>query len=172
MQKRRMTPGEWFGMADQFTLTAQLVVEHANRTGYHLAFPQVACRAFSAEAYLKCLLTLREKQFPPAHNLRTLFRLLPSDDRHEIEARWNAETLPHVLRAATQNPPQDFVIPTTFQQCLKRSAGAFTEWRYNTKETRYWWLGAFPTIVRERIIEIKPAWRDSPPGPLPAEPQA
>lgn len=170
MQKRRMGAGEWFGMADQFSAAAHIIVQHSNSAGKHFIFPQVACRAFAAEAYLKCLLTLRSKHFPPDHNLRTLFRILPAEDRAIIEEWWNAETLPNVLRAG-QNPTT-FPVPSTFEQCLKRSAEAFKEWRYNTKETRYWWLGGFPNNVRRRILDMKPDWVISPPGPLPDNPKS
>lgn len=133
--------------------------------------PSELHRAFAAEAYLKSLLTLRKKHFPQDHNLWRLFGLLPLEDKRQIEESWNAETLPNVLQAA-KNPPPDIVPPTTMMQCLKKSAEAFKEWRYNTKETRYWWLGSFPNNVRNCILDLRPEWRTSSPGPLSEQPKA
>lgn len=168
MAARRMTPGEWFGIADQFSWTGHLIVSHANTTGHHLAFPQVVCRAFAAEAYLKCLLALHNKAFPNDHNLRKLFARLPEEDQVAIKEAWSMKTLPNVLRAG-ERPPPDVTVPRTFEQCLKKSAEAFTEWRYNVRSTRYWWLGSFPDDVRNRVLVIRPRWRTTPPGPLPVE---
>lgn len=156
-----MTAEDWIARADQFWSAGALLAKQ-EYLGEQLFFPNVVCRAFAAEAYLKCLLALRGKSFPGDHNLRNLFRLLPPDDRAVIEDWWTAESLPGVLSRASFHPP-GVTSPSSFKQALKRSALAFKEFRYVLGDTFHWSLAAFPEHVRRRILQVKPEWEACPP---------
>lgn len=167
-----MTPEQWFAAADQFMESAHLIKLHEKDSGVVLVIPQVTALSFASEAYLKCLLTIRERHFPPDHDLHMLFGRLPPEDKEAIEAVWNAGTLPNVINAAKSPPPDlDRPIPTTLNQCLKASANAFKEWRYRTRHTMFWFLGNFPVNVRDRILRTRPGWASRPPNPFPGDPQ-
>lgn len=153
-----MTAREWIATADQFWLSS-----HKFDPPEEFVAPFVVCRSFATEAYLKCLLLLRGKQYPNDHDLMRLFKILPHDDRVEIEASWNQSSRPTVLRAA-QTAPAHLNMPTTLTQALKRSRNAFKEWRYKTGDITYWYLGFFAIDVRAKIVELRPDWSD----PVPA----
>lgn len=156
--KRRLTAAEWFGRADQFLAAANYLETERK----HLMIPNVVLRAFASEAYLKCLLTFRQKQFPPTHDLHLLFSRLPSEDRGQIEKEWNAAMLP-MLQHVSTHTTAEFTVGTTLIQVLKQCAEAFKEWRYEVEQPRYWTLGGFARHVRGRITQLNPDWADDPP---------
>jgi hypothetical protein len=161
-KKRRPNAREWFGRADEFWLAATMF----GLKGEHgPIIPNVVCRAFASEAYLKCLLTIRQKHFPPEHDLHLLFGLLPLLDKQAIEAPWNVHCLP-ILRQAKANVPPSInadLIPNTLTQALKAAANAFKDWRYQVEGPQPFMLNTFAIHVRDVIIDAHPDWRDDPP---------
>jgi hypothetical protein len=111
------------------------------------------------------LLTIRQKQFPPDHDLHLLFGLLPRSDKEEIETVWNDKNLASLQQSVINAPPSfdRAMLPTTLNQALKIAANAFKEWRYRVKGHLSFMLMSFPTDVRDAIIRIHPDWRDDPP---------
>ena len=160
-KRKQLTAAEWFGRVDEFWAASA----HLGKNVPHLTTPNVVSGAFAMEAYLKCLLTLRKKAFPPDHNLHRLFKLLPIEDRNAIEKVWNEDALPKILQAQ-KTAPKAFAghMPKTLNQALKRAREAFKEWRYmTTGGVRYFTVGRFGMHVRDVILQIHPEWRADPP---------
>lgn len=157
-----MTPDEWFVRADQFWSAGAILAREEHLNDEELGFPNVTCRAFAAEAYLKCLLELRGRSFPADHDLRRLFRHLPSEDQAKIEQTWTENSLPGVVSRARFNP-KGTVKTSTFSQALKQSALAFKHFRYVQARANYWVLAGFPSDVRNCILNLRPEWRNNPP---------
>jgi hypothetical protein len=163
VKHQRPTAAQWFGRADEFWAAADLIGARGVKSP---VIPNVVCRSFASEAYLKCLLTIRQKHFPPEHDLELLFRRLPDDDKKAIEEAWNVKCLP-TLQKAARNAPQKLkdagLIPNTLNQALKMAANAFKDWRYNPRGMMAFMLNTFPLHVRDVIIATQPDWRDDPP---------
>jgi hypothetical protein len=161
--RRKMVADEWFLRADQFWIAAEWLARQEDVASERLIFPNITCRAFASEAYLKCLLTLRGKHFAPDHDLRYLFKLLPLDDKDAIEQSWNEGSLPAVLARAPDHP-SGVETPRTLSQALKRSALAFKDFRYRSPSGRgHWFLGNQPLDVRNHVLALVPEWKTKPP---------
>jgi len=121
--------------------------------------PGVVCLAFATEAYLKALLTLEGKEYKEIHNLYRLYYDLPITARNQISDWWNAECLP-TLQSSQRLPglSKKYVTPTNLSGCLRSSAKAFVNWRYNHLDYQQWSLMTFPAHVRRRILLLKPDW--------------
>ena len=160
--KGQLNAGEWFFRAREFLMAGNLLSDVRFYNGNSFGLSPVVCFAFSCECLLKCLLTLRQKNFPRDHNLRDLFRLLPSDDRQVIEQQWNQTTLVN-LKSGKPMPFMPEQI-TSINQALKRSGDAFKEWRYRPNSWfSSWCVFSFPNHVMDLIYTIKPEWVHAPP---------
>jgi hypothetical protein len=156
--KKQLSAPKWFGRADEFMIAAGKLQDNLSP-----AIPIVVCRAFAAEAYLKCLLTVRQKHFPPDHDLKRLFTLLPLADKQYIEESWNRRTLAKMPKPGAPGAPVGLVIPKTLQQALKQARHAFKEWRYTDTGVLHWFVGSFPDDTRRAILTAHPEWEADPP---------
>lgn len=166
-EKKQLTVAQWFGRGDEFWASARIL----EKADSQLASPNVVLRAFATEAYLKCLLTLRKKHFPPDHDLKRLFDLLPLDDKNLIEEEWNKYTFPNLSKAAS-TAPTGITVANSLRQALKLSSSAFKDFRYRASGNKYWYLGSFPMQVRHRVFTIHPDWENSPPDIFGKHPHA
>lgn len=167
MGRKLLDAETWFERASFFHLAALelLVTRHGNNKA--LAYPAITLKAFATEAYFKSLIALEESARPAdIHDLVILFGRLSSASRKSIRAQWDRETRPILLKAR-QNPPPGITVPTTLQKALEQSRHAFLEWRYHPKgEALGFSIGALPSFVRRRILELRPDWTPQAPNVL------
>jgi hypothetical protein len=140
-----------------------------------LAGPALILSAFASELYLKCLLNVETGKRAHGHHLRKLFYQLSRASREDIETRWNSYTATP-LRQRTYNAilaltGQD--IQQDLDWTLVQGSEAFTELRYmhesDDLKTKFF-LGDFPDILRDRILVLKPEWRNMRHGGMEAIP--
>lgn len=163
-EKKPLKAAQWFGIADQFIRGAQTLGGYHEQTGDgSQVLPDLTCRAFATEAYLKCLLTIRRRAFPNIHDLKQLFELLLPADQKYIRSEWDEHSLPIILGAANAGFPRNVPVVRDFHGALLHSKDAFVEWRYETNLGATWYLLHFPFFVRERVLQSKPKWVSSPP---------
>ena len=145
--------------AESFTFACRVIEAHG--AGRVVAgFALVTNSAFACEAFMKAL-TLAERRLAPleTHNLKHLFFDLTEQTRSQIEKRFEDEILPS-LQSGYKTPglPKGLVPPNTFKVALERSARAFIDFRYanQSKKPMPYHLLSLPTLLRERLYEVRP----------------
>ena len=170
------TAEQFFGLGDEYYLAAEALQNLDDGIVAHTFYAQVTCRAHSAETYLKCLCLIEGAEFEANHNLVSLFGRVSSESRKLIKRWWdksNKQTLKthkFVVQARTGEvtPIKDmpgFELPSSLQRALEESKNASVLFRYSTDKIAKWVLLNFPLLVRRRILQLKPDWRDSCPTP-------
>lgn len=121
--------------------------------------PIVVNCAFAIEVYFKCLYMIANGTVPPQiHNLQCLYDKLTKDEQDAV-AKLYAQLV--------AKEPQSADLP--FAMVLDWAKNAFEKWRYNYErwqqdkiESRAFGNGEILCqAVRERIIELKPDWKNS-----------
>lgn len=170
------TAEQFFGLADEYYLAAEALQNLDIGVAGHTVYAQVTCRAHAAETYLKCLCRLEGGDFEANHNLVSLYGRLSSESRRRIKRWWdksNKEVLKtHKFvadsRTGEVTPIKDMpgmALPSSLQKALEASKNASVLFRYSTDKIAQWSLLNFPLLVRRRILQLKPGWRESSPTP-------
>lgn len=157
----------WFDRADQFHFTAlYLMTQELGLQGV-FAKPHIVMKAFATEAYLKSLICLEGRTPPQIHDLLALYELVSLDSQRPIQKRWNKDSKPKLDGLRKQKPP-GYHPPRSLRGALHQSSDAFLDWRYKGEDAvgMGFSIMAFPTFVRERIVQLRPAWTHKHPHPL------
>jgi len=156
----------WFERADHFHYTAVFLMQQPQPMQFIYARPHIVMKAFAAEAYLKALLAVEGITPPKIHNLLSLFDKLKPASRKCITAWWNKHSKP-ILDKARAQPVPDYIPARNLRDALDEASSAFIDWRYHgNKAYMGFSILAFPHLVRNRILELKPDWSVAPPNPL------
>jgi hypothetical protein len=154
--------------AESFFTSANLLAEHAMHKGPFnppYMFPSVTCQAFSLELYLKCLLRMQGSNYRGTHDLEQLYDLLSQENRDAIE-RIASKPLDPMIKGMFyigRDPhlPQSLLV----KDLIHESRRAFETFRYiheriGTGDGEGWTAGPVVGWVRERLMELKPEWRE------------
>ena len=158
--KDRLTAEEWFERANQFEISAHVLLEgRARELTLTLGIPHVVLRSFGVEAFLKCLIEMDGRRAPWDHNLLKLFKKLTPKDRRVLRELWRAEYGPKMKAWNKQKNKKSIVkrLPLGLDGILKLSGDAFVLFRYLPAEGVVGWvLMNFPLTIRDYILELKP----------------
>jgi len=128
----------------------------------HLMLPMVVCAAFSLELLLKCLILIEGHDFGKDHSLESLFSKTTPESQKTIRASYEVHRAKReAMYAALKNVPAP---KTDFDFVLHASAKAFEHFRYAyegiVEEGEGWLANEIHDCVRERIVELKPDWKN------------
>jgi hypothetical protein len=153
----------WFTRANQFEFVALTLGAPPFNKQVPYAMAHIVLRAFSAELFLKCALTLEGKQPKRIHNLSTLFKALSPKARSAIRKRWNVHSRHKLLKLREMKDRPAGKVHISLDAVLRECADAFVEWRYLPAEANMKFsLMNFPLCVREHILTVRPEWRPNP----------
>ena len=158
---------EWFDRADQFHYTDLFLATQPAPMQSIYGKPHIVLKAFATEAYLKSLICLEGGDPPRVHDLLALFELVSVESQRLIQKRWNKSSKP-ALDMLRKQKPKGYNPPRSLRGALHQSSDAFLDWRYRGDDAvgMGFSIMAFPTFVRERIVQIRPGWAHKPPHPL------
>jgi hypothetical protein len=156
----------WFERADRFYWSCCALMEGRMHLVDIVGFPHIVLRAFAAEAYLKCLITLQGNAPTEEHNLLRLFDQLKIDTKKDLTKRWVTECEPN-LRKLKKQKVTIVNFDTSLRGVLNQSGDAFLNFRYiqPRAEARFSIL-RFPMFVRAEILNLEPSLAPQPPSPL------
>ena len=116
--------------------------------------------SFQLEMYLKCLLLLEEGLHREGHNVLKLFQCLSDKTQTELTKAHNeylAQFPAFLALLRHKNLSPDLI------SLLDRGHRGFTEFRYaheNKGGKSTWALTGLMMPIRERILKLKPQWKD------------
>lgn len=156
----------WFERADRYYWSCCALMERRHHLYEIIGFPHVVLRAFAAEAYLKCLITLQGKDPIQVHNLLTLFDELELGTKKALAKRWVKECEPS-LKKLKKSKKTVINFDTSLRGVLNQSGDAFIDFRYVLKGgVARFSIMRFPMFVRDEILTIKPEFMPRPPDLL------
>lgn len=169
-----------FGQAESYFQSAFILFFHATQffcQHSQFLFPSFVCEAFSLELFLKALILVEGSEYKPTHDLEKLFNQLSTESKTIIKsqtelrfAQMNVQRIRvQQYMEQTKGVPltqAETIQPLDFDSALHSSRAAFEAIRY-IHETptgdpeRINWTGQ-PILhaTRERILALKPAWRN------------
>lgn len=150
-------PETIFSTAEVFRLGTGALSAHLP----DLMFPWVMCASFSSELYLKCLVLVEGGNYGKDHDLKMLFERLTRDSQENIRKRYEPKRAAEDARYAAANLPAR--PRTDFDYILEVSSKAFVKFRYAYEGLVGpigWGNRLIDECVRERIIELRPDWKN------------
>jgi hypothetical protein len=129
---------------------------------YHLQ-SYIMLSAFTSELYLKCLHALeRGGSRLRTHDLCGIFEQLSDETRAFCVGEWDKVTAYYTGRLFLLNG-QQLKMPDDLRTELAATGKIFQDIRYfyeGTESARHWYLSPLPDILRSRILDLRPEWKD------------
>jgi hypothetical protein len=165
VQSSKPVPEAWkiFRYAAAFEEASGLIAGPMKQKGRTLLMiPWGTLSSFALELYLKCLLVLEHGSTPPQeHNLKELFRLLPRQTRHALEARHDK-----ILRKdAVAQQLKASGVKMQLLDMIEEAQDSFTRFRYayeGFEGGSSFRLNVFMWCVKQRIFKLCPDWKALP----------
>lgn len=115
--------------------------------------------SFQLEMYLKCLLLVEQGLHREGHDVLKLFRCLSDKTQAELTAahdEYQSDFPPALAELKRRNIPSDLIT------LLDRGRRAFMDFRYahENKGNSFWALTGLTRLIRERILRLRPEWKD------------
>ncbi len=163
---KSLDAGTWFDRADKYYWSCCALIEGRQHLYEIVGFPHIVLRAFAAEAYLKCLITLEGGKPEKIHNLLKLFDQLQLATKKALNKRWEKECEPDLKRLKKARVTV-IKFDTSLRGVLNQSGDAFIDFRYveNGGEARFSIL-RFPIFVRQEILARRPEFEPKRPNLL------